>query len=466
MQTMRIHFIAIGGSAMHNLAIALKQKGYAISGSDDKIFEPSYSRLKSNGILPSEIGWFPDRITTGLDAIVLGMHARADNPELIKAKELGLKIFSYPEYLYEQTKDKTRVVIGGSHGKTTITSMIMHVLRESGFKFDYMVGAQIDGFTNMVGLSDDTNIAVFEGDEYLTSPIDARPKFHLYKPHIAVISGIAWDHINVFPTKEFYAKQFELFVKTIQPNGNLVFYKNDNQVLQLTKFANKDITLTPYTEHPFSVNEDKTYLKTEGEQIEIKVFGKHNMENIAAAKSVCSFLGVTNTQFYKAITTFSGAAKRMQRLSSNDTVDVFVDFAHAPSKVKATVKALKEAYPDRKLMACLELHTFSSLSKAFLDEYNGALNDSDFPVIFYAPHTIELKKLPPLDSNFVKQKFGNTNIKVFNNPKDLHQYILKHPWYSSNLLFMSSGNFAGLDLGEIANVIVEDDDFPKRYLKF
>lgn len=463
---MRIHFIAIGGSAMHNLAIVLKQKGYAISGSDDEIFEPSHGRLKSNGLLPDKTGWFPNRITEELDAIVLGMHARADNPELIRAKELGLKIFSYPEYLYEQTKNKTRVVIGGSHGKTTITSMVMHVLKESGLKFDYMVGAQIEGFRNMVGLSDDTNIAVFEGDEYLTSPIDARPKFHLYKPHIAVISGIAWDHINVFPTKEFYAKQFELFVKTIQPSGNLVFCKNDKQVLQITKHAPKDVTLSPYSEHPFEVNGDKTYLKTEGELVEVKVFGKHNMENIAAAKSVCNMLGVTNAQFYSAIATFLGAAKRMQRLNFNDSVEVFVDFAHAPSKVKATVKALKEAYPTRTLVACLELHTFSSLNKTFLDEYNGALNDADFPIIFYSPQTIELKKLPPLDPSFVKQKFGNTSIKVFNNSRDLHHHILKQPWHNANLLFMSSGNFANLDLDRIANVVVEDDDFPKRYLKF
>lgn len=329
-----------------------------------------------------------------------------------------------------------------------------------------MVGAQIEGFRNMVGLSDDTNIAVFEGDEYLTSPIDARPKFHLYKPHIAVISGIAWDHINVFPTKEFYAKQFELFVKTIQPSGNLVFCKNDKQVLQITKHAPKDVTLSPYSEHPFEVNGDKTYLKTEGELVEVKVFGKHNMENIAAAKSVCNMLGVTNAQFYSAIATFLGAAKRMQRLNFNDSVEVFVDFAHAPSKVKATVKALKEAYPTRTLVACLELHTFSSLNKTFLDEYNGALNDADFPIIFYSPQTIELKKLPPLDPSFVKQKFGNTSIKVFNNSRDLHHYILKQPWHNANLLFMSSGNFANLDLDRIANVVVEDDDFPKRYLKF
>ena len=451
---------------MHNLAIALKQKGYAISGSDDEIFEPSRSRLAKNELLPQKIGWFPDKITSELDAIVLGMHARNDNPELIKAKELGLKIFSYPEYLYEQTKNKMRIVVGGSHGKTTITAMIMHVLKDSGIAFDYMVGAHIAGFENMVGLSNNTKIAVFEGDEYLTSPIDPRPKFHLYKPHVAVISGIAWDHINVFPTKEFYEKQFELFVKTIQPKGHLVFAQNDKSALKVGKKAGTDITLLPYTEHPFEVKNNATYLKNSDELVKIKVFGKHNLENIAAALNVCKIVGITESEFYKSIASFSGAARRMQKLASNETVDVFTDFAHAPSKVRATVKALKEAYPNRKLVACLELHTFSSLNKSFLNEYSGTLNEADFPLVFYTPSTIEHKKLPPLDPNFVRQKFGNTSVKVFNNSKELYQHILKHPWYNTNLLFMSSGNFGGLDLNRVANVIVEDDDFPKRYLKF
>ena len=451
---------------MHNLAIALKQKGYAISGSDDEIFEPSRSRLAKNELLPQKIGWFPDKITSELDAIVLGMHARNDNPELIKAKELGLKIFSYPEYLYEQTKNKMRIVVGGSHGKTTITAMIMHVLKDSGIAFDYMVGAHIAGFENMVGLSNNTKIAVFEGDEYLTSPIDPRPKFHLYKPPVAVISGIAWDHINVFPTKEFYEKQFELFVKTIQPKGHLVFAQNDKSALKVSKKAGTDITLLPYTEHPFEVKNNATYLKNSDELVKIKVFGKHNLENIAAALNVCKIVGITESEFYKSIASFSGAARRMQKLASNETVDVFTDFAHAPSKVRATVKALKEAYPNRKLVACLELHTFSSLNKSFLNEYSGTLNEADFPLVFYTPSTIEHKKLPPLDPNFVKQKFGNASVKVFNNPKELYQHILKHPWYNTNLLFMSSGNFGGLDLNRVANVIVEDDDFPKRYLKF
>lgn len=453
----RIHFIAIGGSAMHNLAIVLKEKGYAVTGSDDEIFEPSRSRLQGHGLLPEQVGWFPQKITNDMDAIVLGMHARADNPELIKAKELGLKIYSYPEYLYEQTKDKIRVVVGGSHGKTTITSMIMHVLKENGKRFDYMVGAQIEGFTNMVSLSDNTDLAIFEGDEYLTSPMDPRPKFHLYKPHIAVVSGIAWDHINVFPTKEFYAKQFQLFMETIEPDGYLVFCQNDEQVKLLASRARPNIRAIGYKEHPYETNKKGTFLLTPTHLVETKVFGQHNMENISAAKNVCNLLGIADPQFYKAISTFTGAAKRMQPLNHNDTVDVFLDFAHAPSKVKATVKALKSAYPDRTLMTCLELHTYSSLNKAFLEEYRGTLNDADYPIVFYNPKAIELKKLQPLAPDFVKQQFGGTTLLVFDNPQELQQHILTHHWHNTNLLFMSSGNFGGLDLLSLAKAVVTDD---------
>lgn len=466
MKALNIHFIAIGGSAMHNLAIALKQKGYVITGSDDEIFEPSLSRLKDNGLLPESSGWFPNKITNSIDAVILGMHARADNPELLRAQELGLKIYSYPEYLYEQTKDKTRIVIGGSHGKTTITSMVMHVLKEQGMVFDYMVGAKIDGFDNMVNLSPQSKIAVFEGDEYLSSPIDPRPKFHLYKPHIAVISGVAWDHINVFPTKEFYTEQFKLFTETIQSNGHLVFCAEDEEVVRIAEQASKDLNKIPYTHHPFQLVEDKTFLTTEHEPIEIKVFGKHNMENISAAKAVCSLIGISHEAFYKSISSFSGAARRMQRLNGNESVEVFLDFAHAPSKVKATVKALKQAYPERDLMACLELHTFSSLNKTFIKEYSGVLNAAEFPIVFYNPKTVEHKKLAPLSPGFIKQKFGDMKIKVFTEPRELHNHILKHPWQNTNLLLMSSGNFGGLDLERIACVIASDDDFPKRYLKF
>ncbi|PKP38241.1 MAG: peptidoglycan synthetase [Bacteroidetes bacterium HGW-Bacteroidetes-15] len=463
---MNIHFIAIGGSAMHNLAIALKLKGCTVTGSDDEIFEPSRSRLLNHGLLPNEIGWFPDKITNQLDAIVLGMHARKDNPELLRAEELGLKIYSYPEYLYEQTKDKTRVVIGGSHGKTTITSMVLHVLRESRIDFDYMVGAQIEGFDNMVGLSEKSSIAVFEGDEYLTSPIDPRPKFHLYKPHIAVISGIAWDHINVFPTFGIYKKQFEIFIDTIEPNGHLVYFSKDKEIQTIVKKINKSINLIPYTEHPASIKLDKTFLIIGGNELKLNVFGHHNMENIAAAKEVCSLLGVDDKNFYKSISSFQGAAKRLQKIGSGQTTDVMLDFAHAPSKVKATVKAMKETYPYRKLIACLELHTFSSLNPNFLSEYKGSLSKADIAIVYYNPKTLEHKKLPPIEPGYVKQKFGNSKIHVFTDSIALNDFLLKQFWDNTNLLLMSSGNFSGLDISGLSSAITEDDEFPRRYLKF
>lgn len=463
---MRIHFIAIGGSAMHNLAIALKTKGYEISGSDDEIFDPSKSRLEKHSLLPDKYGWFPDKITNDVDAVVLGMHARKDNPELIKAKELGIKIYSYPEFLFEQTKNKTRIVVGGSHGKTTITSMIMHVLRERGIKFDYMVGAQIEGFENMVNFSDESELAVFEGDEYLTSPIDPRPKFLLYKPHIAVLSGIAWDHINVFPTFSLYRKQFELFINTIEPKGHLIYYSNDHELLDVVKKSNKNISYTPYSEHAFISKVDKTYLKTEDKEVEINIFGQHNMANISAAKHVCNLLNISDSDFYQSIKSFSGAAKRLQKIGSGHTTDVMLDFAHAPSKVRATVKAMKDFYTYRKLIACLELHTFSSLNPKFLEQYKGTLNDADTPIVYYNPKTLEHKNLPPIEPGYVKQKFGNKKLQVFTDSNDLNNFLLKQFWDNTNLLLMSSGNFSGLDIVGLTKAITEDDEFPRRYLKF
>ena len=451
---MKIHFIAIGGSAMHNLAIALKQKGYCISGSDDEIFDPSRGRLEKHGLLPNEIGWFPEKLDNTFDAIVLGMHARADNPELARAKELGIKIYSYPEYLFEQTKTKTRVVIGGSHGKTTITSMIMHVLKDAGLNFDYMVGAQIKGFENMVGLSDNADIAIFEGDEYLTSPIDPRPKFHLYKPHIAVISGVSWDHINVFPTFEQYLKQFELFSQTIEPNGHLVYCTNDKFAVQVAANAPENLGTVPYIAHTHRVNNSKIYLDTADGEVELEVFGNHNMENISAAKEVCSLLGISDKQFYKSILTFKGAAKRLERIKQGASTDVFLDFAHAPSKVLATVKALKETYPARNLVACLELHTFSSLNKDFLDEYQGTLDDATHPIVYYNPVTLEHKKLPPINRKIVIDSFRNENLKVFDNGSELLRYLVGLKWSNANLLLMSSGNFASLNIAQLAEIVV------------
>jgi UDP-N-acetylmuramate: L-alanyl-gamma-D-glutamyl-meso-diaminopimelate ligase len=454
---MRIHFIAIGGSAMHNLAIALKLKGYQISGSDDEIFEPSLSRLRSHGILPDAIGWHPDLITSNLDAVVLGMHARADNPELAKAKELGLKIYSYPEYLYEQTKGKTRVVIGGSHGKTTITSMVMHVLRSVGVEFDYMVGAQLEGFENMVSLSETARIAVFEGDEYLTSPIDLRPKFHLYKPHIALISGIAWDHINAFPTFEIYRKQFEIFVESIEPKGSLIFCSTDPEVARVAKLARPDVTMVPYAAHTYKQQGQEYLLLNGGDHVPLKIIGEHNMQNIAGAKGICNQLGISDADFYEAIKTFSGAAKRLQVLAYNTKTKVFLDFAHSPSKVKATVNAVREAYANKKLVACLELHTFSSLNAQFIEQYKNTLQGVDVPIVFFDPHTIAHKKLANLSPQFVQSAFGDPAPLVISNSNDLVKALEAEDWADSVLLIMTSGNFSGVNLQQLALRITESN---------
>lgn len=452
---MRIHFIAIGGSAMHNLAIALKEKGYNVSGSDDEIFEPSLSRLKKHGILPSSIGWDTARITSDLDAIVLGMHARLDNPELLKAEELGLKIYSYPEYLYEQTKDKTRIVIGGSHGKTTITSMVMHVLRNAGIDFDYMVGAQLDGFENMVSLKEDTKIAVFEGDEYLTSPIDLRPKFHLYQPNIALISGIAWDHINAFPTYDIYKKQFAIFIEKIAEGDVLVYCDEDAEVASLAKEKGKNIRRIPYTTHSYESTNGSASLIVNGKKVPLAVFGKHNMQNISGAKAVCNQVGITDEVFYKTISTFKGASKRLQLLAENKHTKVFLDFAHSPSKVAATVQAVRESYTDRELVACLELHTFSSLNAEFLSQYKGTMDKSNIPLVYFNPSTIEHKKLQPIEPDMVKDCFGTASIKVFTDSQHLIESLKKIDWLNKNLLIMTSGNFSGVNLQEFAKEIVQ-----------
>jgi len=452
---MRIHFIAIGGSAMHNLAIALKEKGYDVSGSDDEIFEPSLSRLKKHGILPPTIGWDTNRINKNLDAIVLGMHARSDNPELIKSKELGLKIYSYPEYLYEQTKDKTRIVIGGSHGKTTITSMVMHVLRNAGIDFDYMVGAQLEGFENMVSLKQDTRIAVFEGDEYLTSPIDLRPKFHLYQPNIALISGIAWDHINAFPTYEIYKNQFAIFIEKIAEGDVLVYCDEDSEVASLAKSKGKNIKRIPYTTHPYHSTDGSASLIVNGKKIPLAVFGKHNMQNISGAKAVCNQVGVNDDIFYKAISTFKGASKRLQLLAENQNTKVFLDFAHSPSKVAATVKAMSEAYPERKLVACLELHTFSSLNSEFLDQYKGTMDFADVPLVYFNPETIVHKKLSPISPMNVKDSFGFDKVEVLTESKLVLEKLKSLDWKDKNLLIMTSGNFSGVNLQALADEIIQ-----------
>lgn len=451
---MRVHFIAIGGSAMHNLAIALKKKGYHVTGSDDEIFEPSRSRLASHNLLPQHFGWQPDVITPEIDAVILGMHARAENPELQKAIELGIKVYSYPEYLYEQTKNKTRVVIGGSHGKTSITSMIMHVLKYHDINFDYMVGAQIEGFDTMVSLTEEARIAVFEGDEYLSSPIDRRPKFHLYQPHIALLSGIAWDHINVFPTFENYVEQFQIFAGLIQHSGSLIYYAEDSILKDIAEKVSKRVLVSGYKEHDSVIKNGTTFLKSTKKETPIGVFGAHNLQNINGARKVCNQIGVTDDQFYEAISSFKGASRRLEVLAENDATTVFYDFAHSPSKLKATTDAVKKQFCNRELVACMELHTFSSLKKDFLPEYKDAMNKADNAFVFFNPATIEHKKLESITIDEVKSGFNRNDLVVYTNSDNLFEQLKQMNWKGKNLLLMSSGNYAGKNLKEFAKELI------------
>ena len=452
---MNVHFIAIGGSAMHNLAIALHLKGYHVTGSDDEIFDPAKSRLQRYGLLPESYGWHPERITKDLDAIVLGMHARIDNPELLKAQELGLKIFSYPEYLYEQSKGKTRVVVGGSHGKTTTTAMILHVLQHCGIEADYMVGAQLEGFEVMVRLSETAKVMVIEGDEYLTSPIDRRPKFHLYKPHVAIVTGIEWDHINVFPTFEIYKDQFAQFVNLIEPGGRLIYCNDDAEVRDVAlKNTRTDIAKQPYDVPPHEVVEGITYLDTAHGRVPLRVFGNHNLLNLTAARYACNSLGVTDEQFDEAIQSFGGASKRLELVKATMDCAVYKDFAHAPSKLRATIAAMKEQYPNRRLVACMELHTFSSLTAEFLKQYAGTMDRADVPYVYFSQHALQLKKLPDLDPEQVKASFANERVRVFTDSKQMVEELRKMHWQDANLLMMSSGNFDGIDFKQLADELI------------
>ncbi len=450
---MRIHFIAIGGSAMHNLALALYQKGYIVTGSDDVIFEPSKSRLAKQGILPSEFGWFPDKIDASLDAVILGMHAKADNPELLKAKQLGLKIYSYPEFLYEQSKHKTRVVIGGSHGKTTITSMILHVMNYHGRDVDYMVGAQLEGFDRMVHLTEENDFIVLEGDEYLSSPIDRRPKFHLYRPNIALLSGIAWDHVNVFPTFENYLEQFRIFVDSIVKGGSITYNEEDVNVKNIVEASVNSIRKLPYSTPDFFVEHGKTFLNTGEGPMPLEIFGRHNLNNLAGAKWICQNMGIDEEDFYEAITSFKGASKRLEKIGERDNTIIFKDYAHSPSKVAATTKAVKEQFPDRKLIACLELHTYSSLNAEFLKEYRGALKEADVSAVFYIPESVKIKGLEKITKDQIEQAFQQKDINIFTNSAAFKEFLFEQDVTKSIILFMSSGNYGGLDLNEVVNII-------------
>ncbi|EHQ29305.1 UDP-N-acetylmuramate--L-alanine ligase [Mucilaginibacter paludis] len=451
---MRVHFIAIGGSAMHNLAIALHKKGFEITGSDDVLFEPSVSRLGKYGILPAEQGWYPEKITADIDAVILGMHARIDNPELLKAQELGLKIYSYPEYIYQQSKDKLRVVIGGSHGKTTITSMILHVLQCAGKDFDYLVGAQLAGFDTMVKLTNDAPIMVIEGDEYLASPIDRRPKFHLYQANIAVLSGIAWDHINVFPTFEDYTRQFSLFLDTIQPGGAVIYSETDHVLNDVVSQSSSDIKKIPYHLPAYEIIDGVTYIIYDEQKYALKVFGEHNLLNTEAARLICHELGINAETFYQYITTFQGAARRLELLAQTGTGNIYKDFAHSPSKLTATINAVKTQFPDRKLIAVMELHTFSSLNKNFLSEYAGTMDPADEAVVFIDEKTFKQKNIEPYSIEILKAAFAKNDLIIFNQPQLLAKYLENISLRNTNVLLMSSGNFGGLNLAELTEKIL------------
>ncbi len=446
---MRVHFIAIGGSAMHNLAIALHQKGYQVTGSDDAIFEPSKSRLAKYGLLPSITGWNAEKITTALDAVILGMHAKADNPELLKAQELGVEIYSYPEYLYEQSKLKSRVVIGGSHGKTTITSMILHVLHYHNKEVDYMVGAQLEGFETMVHLTEQNDFMVLEGDEYLSSPIDLRPKFHLYKPNIALLSGIAWDHINVFKTLADYEEQFKIFIDQITPGGILIYNEEDPTVKRLAEATENQIRKIPYKTPEYTVEDGETFIETNEGPLPLEIFGAHNLSNLAGAKWICQNMAIDEDDFYEAIASFKGASKRLEKIAEASNAIAYKDFAHSPSKVSATTTAVKNQFPNRNLVACLELHTYSSLNAEFLKQYKGALNAADEAIVFYSPEALAIKKMEPISEQQIKEAFVNNNLQVFTDSKAFKDFLFAQKFNNKTLLLMSSGNYGGLDFDQV-----------------
>jgi len=453
MKKQTIHFIAIGGSVMHNLAIALKQAGHEVTGSDDEIVEPSRSVLSKHGLLPDNEGWNPEKITKNIDTVILGMHASASNPELVKAQELGLKILSFPDFIFEHARDKQRVVIAGSHGKTTITAIVIHVLNYFKRNFDYVIGARVPGVENTVRLSD-APIIVIEGDEYLSSALDPTPKFLRYQHHIGLISGISWDHANVFPSEEEYVKQFDRFADQTPKGGILVYCEQDPMALMIGKKERSDVLEISYKSHPHTSDNNGQFFLTNGkERYPIKIFGSHNFQNLGAAKEILKKIGITPEQFFQAISTFEGAAGRLERIVSNTSTSVYKDFAHAPSKVRATVKAVKEIYPSRELVACLELHTYSSLNKKFLPQYKDALKAAQVPVVYYNPAKVKAKNLEPLSEADIKTAFASSNAKVFSDATSLEEFLLQQSWKNKNLLMMSSGNFGGINIAALAEKI-------------
>lgn len=447
---MKFHFIAIGGSVMHNLALDVHQQGNIVTGSDDEIFEPSRSRLQNAGILPAQLGWYPEKIYQELDAVILGMHAHKDNPELLKALEMGIPVYSYPEFIYRQSLDKKRIVVGGSHGKTTITSMIMHVLKNQAEKFDYLVGAQLEGFETMVKIDPSSKVSVFEGDEYLSSILNPVPKFHIYHPHVAIISGIAWDHMNVFPTFENYCDQFAQFIHKIEKGGRLIYCENDSVLVDIVnKNKRADIEFIPYSVPIYKIEKEETYIQMNGVNYLLKIFGEHNLMNLEAARLACNSVGVGNEAFYRSMQTFTGAAKRLELMHKTENSIVYKDFAHSPSKLMATIQAVKLQYPKRKIYAFVELHTYSSLNRDFLVQYENTMNDANKAAVFYSPHTLALKKLPPIAKEEIAKAFGKMDIQVADANEDLIAILENTDPQNSIYLMMSSGNWNGVDVFDL-----------------
>lgn len=448
----KIHFIAIGGSAMHNLALALHEKGMEVSGSDDALFEPSKSRLLEAGLLPEKLGWFPEKITEDLEGVILGMHAKVDNPELIAAQEQGIPVYSYPEYLYEQSKGKTRVVIAGSHGKTSITAMILHVMNYHEISVDFMVGAQLEGFNTMVRLTSTNDFMLIEGDEYLSSPIDLRPKFLWYQPHVTLISGIAWDHINVFPTQAVYEEQFKQYIETVVPGGTLVFNEADPVLTRFVAQSQHTIRKQGYTLPASFTEEGVTYLETDEGDLPLSIFGEHNLSNLAGAKWICQLMGVDEMDFFEAIESFKGASKRLEKVAHGATAHLFKDFAHAPSKVRATAKAIADQFATHTTIGCLELHTYSSLNPAFLPNYKDSLAALDEAIVFYDPEALKIKGRPMLSIAEIQSAFGG-DLQVFTKPDELHAHLSAKNYQQKVLLMMSSGNYGGLDWEKLSGLI-------------
>ncbi|MBD2754926.1 UDP-N-acetylmuramate--L-alanine ligase [Spirosoma validum] len=452
-----IHFISIGGSTMHNLALALQQQGYLITGSDDKIYEPSQSRLQKYGLLPPETGWFPSKIHSGLKAIVVGMHARKDNPELVKALELDLPIYSYPEFIYQQSQQKQRIVIAGSHGKTTITAMVLHTLKFHNRTFDYWIGDSIDGFDTTVKLTSGLNgsaapIIIIEGDEYASSPIDSRPKFLHYQPHIALISGIAWDHVNTYPTWEEYVDQFESLAEAMPKAGVLIFDESDDMLDVIGQKERTDITKIPYVAHPNKIVNGQTYLITKQDrQVAVQIFGDHNMKNIAGAIAVCDRIGITEDQFYEAIPTFKGVAQRLEKIAEKGERVFYHDSAHSPAKVEAATEAVKHQYPDKRLLAVLELHPFNTLNTSFLEQYKGTLDKADTAIIYFNTNDLEgARKGDSINLKDFITAFDKSNLQAFTSITKLQNYLSQQSDKAQAFLFMGSEIVQNLDLNTIA----------------